>query len=120
MRKYMSVLAFLVLSTGFVPSAQAEGLVPSNVISYCEGLGEMANRIMTARQGGATVGYLLESVGKMEKKFDMPQHLRKKLDSIALSSFEEPMFQTQSYKERVINDFSNNVEFHCIKNLLNK
>ena len=67
MRKYMIVLAFLVLSTCAAQPAYAQGLVPSNVISYCEGLGEMADRIMTARQGGATIGYLLKSVGKVEK-----------------------------------------------------
>lgn len=79
----------------------------------CKGYSEVARKIMTLRQGGEKMSFLMEAAAETGEFAEMSK-------LIVRMAFEEPRYRTPENAEKAVVDFENEIYVKCIRRLAQK
>lgn len=102
MKKLMIALSFV---AAFATSpAMAERATQADIDRTCAAMSGLARKIMEARQSGAEMSAMLVAADGNEMARAM-----------VMDAYSESLFQTESIRNRVIDEFANSTHLTCIK-----
>ena len=102
----MKRLTFLILTLIATPA------LAEDKQATCKVVGDMAENVMTQRQGGATMSAMLEVYAQELSAVPAAvDHISK----LTLLAFEQPLFSTDEAKKKAVIEFRNQAELGCFK-----
>lgn len=108
MKTLKSIIAIAAISFS-VPANAAPLYAPHEREAFCPAIENLANKMMTARQAGMSMGAMIEYASRMSG--------RVKAVNVALimKAFEVPQYSTREYKDRAATEFGNAAMLSCYK-----
>lgn len=82
--------------------------LPAKASEVCEARAELAKQIMLSRQAGVPITDLLESMRKVGT-------VDKATETLALSAYEAPRYQTKEHQQREVTEFQNAAYVACAR-----
>lgn len=100
----------LVFLLGFSFSSTAQENISGGLTDgECRALSDLAEAIMKNRQAGVAMTRAMEVTDGIEIEY-----LRKLVRGFVIEAYKEPHYQTESYKQRAITNFSDVVYLECL------
>lgn len=99
--KYGAMALLVMALPGYAIAEEAKGWR-----ELCSETGDLARKIMTARQGGFSMDSMFALVGDSEMGQD-----------IVISAYETPRYSTAKMQDRAVSEFANQTQLQCIKSI---
>ena len=107
-----AICAATVLAFVSCTPAQADTGKANALESMCASLSEAAGAAMKANQTGTPLVKMIEATNKVESDNDK---LRAVMKAILLDAYSYPSFNTKSFQDKAVVDFSNKTYLACMK-----
>ena len=107
-----AICAAAVLAFVSCTPAQADTANTNSLESMCASISEAAGSAMKANQTGTPLAKMIEATNKVKSD---NEKLRAVMKAILLDAYSYPSFNTKSFQDKAVVDFSNKTYLACMK-----